>query len=72
MAYRIDPVDRHHFMGRGKAYELKATSSRECGERRLKYSEHSADWWARAEALLTMMAKLRRRGRGAKQQRELA
>ncbi|CAK0792836.1 unnamed protein product [Prorocentrum cordatum] len=72
MAYRIDLVDRHHFMGRGKAYELKVTNSRECGERRLKYSEHSADWRARAEVLLTMMAKLRRRGRGTKQQRELA
>eukprot|EP00959_Pyramimonas_sp_CCMP1952_P131683 2753358-Pyramimonas_sp.AAC.1 len=57
MAYRIDPVDRHHFAGRGKAYELKVTNSRGRGERRLKYSEHSADWWARAEVLLTMLAK---------------
>ena len=72
MAYNIDPTDRELFTGRGKGYQLKETEDVEKGERRARYQNHRADWWARTEATLSLMAKLKKRGKGQRLQEEMA
>ena len=36
--------------------------------RRMRYTDHRADWWSRAENTLSLLAKLRQRGRASGQQ----
>ncbi|CAK0880704.1 unnamed protein product, partial [Prorocentrum cordatum] len=72
MAYQIEPGDRRAFTGGGQCYKLEETDSTEKGERSTIFKDMRADWWARVETTLSRRAKLRTRGRGLRQQEEMA
>ena len=43
--------DQSLFRGRGLQYDLANTEQKEKGQRRMRYSTYSANWWAREQNL---------------------
>ena len=66
-AYKISAKDQSLFRGRGLQYDLTNTEQKEKGQRRMRYSTYSANWWARAESATSALAKLKRRQVGEKE-----
>ncbi|CAK0834364.1 unnamed protein product, partial [Prorocentrum cordatum] len=71
MAYRIDPLDRAKYCGRGDPRAFTMRKGKEKHERRERYANRRADWWSRAENTLSLLARLRKKNRDVRQQLHL-
>ncbi|CAK0824793.1 unnamed protein product, partial [Prorocentrum cordatum] len=71
MAYRIDPLDRAKYCGRGDPRTFTMRKGKEKHERRERYANRRADWWSRAENTLSLLARLRKKNRDVRQQLHL-
>jgi len=71
-AYDISSEDQALYRGRGTAYELRNTEQREKGQRRMRYSTYSANWWARAVSATSVIATMKRRQADHKEVKALA